>query len=262
MIKFCSLFSGSSGNCLFVEGHNTKLLIDAGVSCKRITTALEEIEKNISEITAIIVTHEHSDHTSGVGNLSKKYNIPVYASLKTWEGMPLQLQKVSKSNIKYFSVGSQFKIGDLIIHPFSTPHDALDPCGLNIFYGEKKITIATDVGHISNQLIEYMYGSNLLFLESNHDVDLLKVGSYPYFLKRRIISDIGHLSNESAGNTIGTLAKSGVNKFILGHLSKENNFPELAYQTVCSCLTSSGVSIDDISLDIAKRDCVSQMVVV
>ena len=156
MLKFCSLFSGSTGNCLFVESENSKILIDAGGSAKKITSALSLIGVAPEEIDGIIVTHEHSDHVQSLGTMSKKFNIPVFANKETWNAMPEQKAKILDDNQMFFSVGNEFEIKDLKINPFSIPHDAANPCGFNIFKDSKKISIATDLGHITPDLMQHL----------------------------------------------------------------------------------------------------------
>ena len=167
MFKFCSLYSGSSGNSLCVQTSNTKILIDAGESAKKITEALSLIDIDVNELDAIIVTHEHSDHVKGIGTLSKKYNIPVYANSETWDAMPEQSAKILDSNKKYFLPSENFEIGDLKISPFKIPHDAVNPCGFNILHDDKKISIATDIGHMTSDIIHKLEDSSFILLESN-----------------------------------------------------------------------------------------------
>lgn len=166
------------------------------------------------------------------GTLSKKYDIPVYANKKTWEAMPEEMNKISDSNRKIIDIGCEFYINDLKIIAFSIPHDAACPCGYNIFNSGKKISIATDVGHVSDKIMSYLENSSFALLEANYDPDVLKYSSYPLHLKYRIDGPNGHLSNSSCGKVVSHLIDSGLNCVMLGHLSKENNFPELAYQTV------------------------------
>ena len=162
MFNFCSLYSGSSGNSLFVETDKTKLLIDCGVSCKKISEALNDINTSIEEIDAILVTHEHSDHIQSLGMISKKYDIPVFVNYETLEAMPKQKEKIDLKNQKLFNIGKEFKIGDLCINSFSIPHDAVNPCGFNIYNNSKKITIATDLGHMNNELLDNMKDSTFI----------------------------------------------------------------------------------------------------
>jgi len=261
MIKFCSLFSGSSGNCLFISDGKTKILIDSGLSGKRIIEALVAIGENPSKISAILVTHEHSDHIRGAGILSRKFDIPIYANENTWSAMEKELGPVNIKNKMCFCNCEEFEIGNIFIKAFPIPHDAVDPVGFNFFLDDKKITTATDIGHMTNKLLSYLMGSDLLFIESNHDVEMLKVGPYPWPLKKRILGERGHLSNEMAGKVVAYLAKNGTRKFLLGHLSKENNFPELAYQTVCNALQENDICAGkDVMLTVALRDRVGAVV--
>lgn len=254
MLNFCSLYSGSSGNCLFVENNSTKILVDCGVSGRKVCEGLESIDKKIEDIDAIIVTHEHSDHVQSLGLISKKYNIPVYANTETWQAMPTQSQKILENNKKTFNNDNDFEIGNLLIHPFSTPHDAANPCGFNIYSGKRKISIATDLGHMDNVILENLKGSSFILLESNYDPEILKVSKYPYILKQRIAGPNGHLSNSTAGKTIGCLIQNDLKTVMLGHLSKENNFPELAYQTVVEELIGQNIDTNEISLSVANRN--------
>lgn len=232
MLKFCSLYSGSSGNSFFIQSDNAKILVDAGVSCKKIVDALASLNIAIENIDAILITHEHTDHTQSIGTISKKYDIPVYANKKTWKAMPKQIDKIDKKNIYYFNSNKLFKFKDLNILPFSIPHDAADPCGFSISKGDSKISIATDIGHMDNNVLENLKNSNFLLLESNYEPDVLRYSRYPFHLKQRISSSLGHLSNIDAGKTINYLADYGLENAMIAHLSNENNFPELAYKSV------------------------------
>ena len=236
MFNFCSLYSGSSGNSLFVESENTKLLVDAGVSSKKIEEALANLEIDPTSIDGILITHEHSDHVQGLGTFAKKFNLPVFVNEKTLDAMPKQKEKISEKNIKLFNINEKFEIGDLKVKPFSIPHDAANPCGFNIFKDDKKISIATDIGHMTNGILKNLEDSIFIMLESNYDPEVLKYSKYPYQLKTRIAGPDGHLSNELAGKTISYLLNSGLKQAVLGHLSKQSNFPELAYKTVIDVL--------------------------
>lgn len=253
MLNFCSLYSGSSGNSLFVETPNTKILIDAGVSCKKIETALNDININPSSLNGILVTHEHIDHVQALGTLSRKYDLPVFVNQETLDAMPKQRDKISDKNIKIFNVNDNFEIGDLKIHPFSIPHDAANPCGFSLYKDDKKISIATDIGHMTNSILKNLEESLFVLLEANYDPEVLRCTSYPFSLKTRIAGPTGHLSNEMAGKTISYLLKSGLKNAMLGHLSKESNFPELAYQTVVDELIANN-NENKLSLSVASRD--------
>ena len=254
MFKFCSLYSGSSGNSLFVENNNAKILIDAGESAKKIVEALNSIQVDIKDIDAILVTHEHKDHIKGLGTLSQKYDIPVYANPETWDAMPDQSIKISDYNKNKFTTNEDFAIKDLVISPFKIPHDAANPCGYNISFKKEKISIATDLGHITEDILGKLEKSSFVLLESNYEPQMLDVSPYPYVLKQRIKGPKGHLSNKMAGETISNLINSGLKTVMLGHLSKENNFPELAYKTVVENLIANSYDENSLNLYVAKRD--------
>ena len=260
MIKLCSLFSGSSGNCIFISSNNTRILLDAGLSGKRIQLALKEIGEEPCNIDAIIISHEHSDHIKGAGILSRRFDIPIYANQNTWRAMESELGQIKSENRMEFNVDNIFNIKDIAIRAFSIPHDASDTVGFNFMAENKMITTATDIGHMNEELIKNLENSELVFLESNHDVEMLKMGSYPYYLKRRILGDYGHLCNDIAGEIAVHLVRKGTKKIVLGHLSHENNFPQLAYKTVYNCLQENNIIVGkEVTLDVALRDRVGQM---
>lgn len=262
MLNFCSLYSGSSGNSLFIKTENTKILVDAGVSSKKIEKALNELDIEPKSIDGILVTHEHSDHVQGLGTFSKKFDLPVFVNQETLDAMPKQRDKISEKNLKTFKVSEKFSIGDLDINPFSIPHDAANPCGFTILNKDKKISIATDIGHMTNDILKNLEESQFVLLESNYDPEVLKCSSYPFILKSRIAGPTGHLPNEMAGKTIAYLLKSGLRQAMLGHLSKESNFPELAYKTVVDELIANNYNENSLNLSVANRDCHSKLITV
>ena len=186
MLNFCSLYSGSSGNSLFVETKDTKILVDAGCSSKKIENALLDIDINPASLDGILVTHEHIDHVQGLGTLSKKFDLPVFVNQETLDAMPKQKDKIDCKNIKTFKVSDKFSIGDLEIKPFSIPHDAANPCGFNIWKDDKKISIATDIGHMTNNILKQLEESLFVMLEANYDPEILRCSRYPFNLKSRI----------------------------------------------------------------------------
>ena len=248
MLKFCSLYSGSSGNSSLIQSKNINILVDAGVSGKKIIDALASINVEIESISAILITHEHSDHTQSIATLSKKYNVPIYANKKTWEAMSDKKSKISENNIFYFNNNKPFTLDDLTIFPFDIPHDAANPCGFSISDSDSKISIATDIGHMTDFVLNNLKDSNFVLLESNYEPDVLKCSPYPFKLKQRIASPIGHLSNIEAGKTINYLSNNGVKNIMIGHLSNENNFPELAYKSVLEQIDDK-----DLHLNVASR---------
>ena len=249
---FCPLFSGSSGNSVFIASEGTKVLIDAGLPGKAIENALNEIGESASQIDGIFVTHEHTDHIKGIGVLSRKYNIPIYANEITWKSMIGSIGKIKEENIKIINK-NYVNIKDMDIFSFPIPHDAVAPRGYSVVTQGRKACVATDMGHFSDEVKKAIIDGDIILLECNHDVEMLKFGPYPYPLKKRILSDIGHLSNEDCGRAI-SLMNTG-KKIILGHLSKTNNHPDLAYQTVVNILNVNKVNMDkEISIHMAKRD--------
>ena len=259
MLRFCSLNSGSSGNSFLVQSSKATILVDVGVSTKKIEKAFADLELDINSISAILVTHEHSDHVKGVGTLSKKYNIPVYTNKKTWLAMTNEAEKITEVNRHYIEIGNKFNIEDLEIISFPIPHDAAAPCGYNIINSGKKISIATDIGHVSEDIMPYFENSSFVLLEANYDPEILRYSPYPRHLKYRIDSPTGHLSNASCSKVISHLVDSGLNSVMLGHLSKENNFPELAYQTVFNELNSTHNNLN-IDISVANRDYPSKFI--
>ncbi|WP_353094672.1 MBL fold metallo-hydrolase [Tissierella praeacuta] len=254
-VKFCSLSSGSSGNCQYIETENTRILIDAGFSGKRIEELLSSIGVSPCALDGILVTHEHIDHVRGVGVFSRRYDLPIYANGNTWMGMEKTIGKIQEKNIKVFTSEEHFDIKDIGVYPVNIFHDALEPVGYIFFYNEIKISIITDTGKVNDSMKSKMKDSNLYLLESNHDIDMLKNGSYPWPLKQRILSSSGHLSNDDAGATLGEIIRGKEEIVLLGHLSRDNNTPDLAYKTVRNLLLNQGIDANkDIKLDLTYRD--------
>jgi len=260
-LKFCAIASGSSGNSVFVGTKHTKVLIDAGLSGKRITEGLASLNITGEAIDALFITHEHTDHIKGVGVFSRKFDIPIYATIGTWEAIENQIGKIAPKNKRFVYEEEPCVINDVCLCPFSIPHDAKQPVGYSIEAENHKITIATDLGHITDDIKQKLFGSKILLLEANHDVNMLETGSYPYLLKRRILSDKWHLSNELSGRLLAEIFHNGLKYIFLGHLSKENNFAELAYETV-KLEIASKYKGNEIPVQVARRDMPSQMVLV
>lgn len=257
---FCPLFSGSSGNSIFVSSNNTKILVDAGVPGKNIETQLKEIDQNPKDIDGIFVTHEHSDHIKGAGVMSRRYNIPIYTNELTWEAMKDKIGKIKEENIRI--IDKQYiEIKDMTVQTFSISHDAASPSGYAFHTKEGMACVATDLGHFSESVKSVIKDADILLLESNHDVEMLKFGPYPYVLKKRILSDVGHLSNEACGKAILEIMNEKHRTIYLGHLSKTNNYPQLAYETVLSLLRENSVEVGrDITITMAHRDRHSEVV--
>lgn len=242
MARFCSLFSSSSGNCSYVGQPDGGILIDVGVSAKRTAETLDCIGVDIGSVGAIFVTHEHSDHIQGIRVLASKHNIPVYASAGTLEALAENGTLSGKFPAEIIPEQG-IEINGMFIRPFHTPHDSRESLGYTVETADgNRIAVATDIGKITDEVLNNITCCQLVMLESNHDVRMLQNNpNYPYQLKRRILSDRGHLSNDVCAKTAADLIESGTTRLILGHLSKENNMPELAYQSTYSALCTKGM---------------------
>lgn len=261
-MKFCSLYSGSSGNSIFIASDNAKVLIDAGLAGKKIDDALKHIGEESSSIDGIFITHEHIDHIKGVGVLSRKYDIPIYANDNTWAVMEKNIGKIKEHNIRIMDRRSSITINDLEIRSFNIPHDAIAPVGYTVSYAGKNASVVTDFGVFTEEIRDNIIDSDIILLESNHDVNMLRMGPYPYKLKLRVLGENGHLSNEDCGSAIVSLLKNDKKKqIVLGHLSGTNNHPDLAYQTVVDVLYANGIRPgDDVSLQLANRHNPSEII--
>ncbi len=255
-IHFCSLASGSSGNSQFIASDSTRILLDAGLSGKYIAGSLEHIGESLKDIQALLITHEHSDHIKGAGVIYRKIRQPIYATEATWQAMQSKLGEIAPEHIRVVRPGESFEIGDITVKPIEISHDAAEPVAYAFGNHGARMCIATDLGHCPESVQAEFLDCDILMLEANHDINMLKVGPYPYYLKRRILSDIGHLSNETAAGVITRAVKEGrVRSVLLGHLSKENNLPELAYETVGSIISEAGYRVgEDINIDLTYRD--------
>lgn len=240
MARFSSLFSSSSGNCTFIGSGTGGILVDVGVSGKQTLAALDCIGVDIADIGAIFVTHEHSDHISGLRALASKYNINVYTS----QGTMQKLEEMGKLCSKYTcSVipNEGVECRGMFVRPFRTSHDCAESLGFTVETpDDRKISILTDTGYVSDEMYNAVSGSDLILAESNHDVGMLRNGPYTYALKRRILSDVGHLSNIACSELVTRLVNEGTTRIVLGHLSKENNMPALAFETSKAALQAEG----------------------
>lgn len=265
-MRLCSIASGSSGNCIYVGSDNTHLLVDTGISKKRIDEGLHTLGMKGEELSGILITHEHSDHIQGLGVFSRKYGIPVYATRGTLKGIReyKSLGKMPDGLLHEIEVDMDFELGDLTIHPFAISHDANEPSGYRIACGNRSVAVATDLGVYDDYTVENLKGLDAVLLEANHDIHMLEVGPYPYPLKRRVMGEKGHLSNEVSGRLLCDILHDNLKQVILGHLSKENNYAELAYETVKLEVTvgDNPYKGEDIPLMVARRDAVSDIVTV
>lgn len=263
-MELCSIASGSSGNCIYAGSDDSHILIDAGISGKRIETGLNSIDLKTAEMQGILITHEHIDHIGGLGVIARRYGIPMYATEGTIDAVlhTKSVGKIEESLFHAIQPDVDFVIGDLTIQPISISHDAADPVAYKIKQPGKSMAVMTDLGKYDQSIIDKLQNLDVLLLEANHDVQMLQVGSYPYSLKRRILGEKGHLSNEASGQLLGELLHDHFNTVFLGHLSKENNYEELAYETVRLEVTmgENPYHGNDFSMYVANRDNVSPMV--
>ncbi len=263
-MRLCSIASGSSGNCIYAGDENTHLLIDTGISKKRVEAGLHTLGIKGEELSGILVTHEHIDHIQGLGVFSRKYGIPVYATKGTIEGIraTTSLGKLPEGILREIKLDEEFCLGEMKILPFAISHDAREPSGYRIENGKKAVAVATDLGIYDDYTVSHLKNLNGVVLEANHDIHMLEVGPYPYPLKRRVMGEKGHLSNELSGRLLCDILHDGLQYVILGHLSKENNYAELAYETVKLEITlgDNPYKGEDIPMMVAKRDTISEAV--
>jgi len=255
-IRLVPLFSGSSGNSTLLECEGTRILIDIGRTCKQISEALYAVGSEPTALDAIFITHDHSDHISGVDVFIRKYGIPVYATEGTWRGMHAVERKPHDITLDHvMEEGSEVTIGDVCVRSFATPHDAYGSCGYKFTSASgMSVAIATDLGTVTEEIYNTLLGSTAVLLEANYDYHMLWEGPYPYPLKKRVNSNHGHLCNDDCARTIYSLYQNGTRHFILGHLSQENNHPMVAERTIQMVMSEAHLTRDeDYTLTIAKR---------
>lgn len=255
MMRYCSLFSSSSGNCTYVATKDGGVLVDTGVSAKRIQNALQDRDIDPQSIRAVLVTHEHTDHVAGLRVLSKRYGWPVLASEGTLDALAQDGRVTPEQRLYAVADGKPFVIGGMKITPFATPHDSRSSLGYRFDSEDRSMAVATDMGYILPEVLDVLRGCHLLHIESNHDPVMLKNGPYPYSLKKRILGDFGHLSNEACAAVLPELVRAGATRIALAHLSRQNNTPQLAERTACDALASQGIGVGrDCLLWVAEPD--------
>ena len=263
-MRLCSIASGSSGNCVYVGSDATHLLLDVGISAKRTEAGLKELGLKMGDIDGIFITHEHADHINGLGVLARKYGVPIYGTKGTIDAISQtrSLGEVDNTLFRYIKADEKCTVKDVSVYPIRTSHDAAEPVAYRISYDGRKIAVITDLGCYNDYTVECLKDLDVLYLEANHDVHMLQAGPYPYYLKQRILGEKGHLSNESAGKLLSRLLHDNMKAVMLGHLSKENNLPELAYESVRVEVTMSDTPYNggDFPMYVAKRSEVSQMI--
>lgn len=255
-MKLCSIASGSSGNCSYIGNQSTGVLVDAGISGKKIEQGLLSIDVNPKDLKGILITHEHSDHVKGVGVLARKYEIPIYGTVETINALlkSSSIGRIPEGLFRFVKPDCSFMIDDMEINPFSISHDAANPVCYTFHAENKKIGYATDLGKYDDYIVDKLKDSDLLFLEANHDVNMLMVGAYPYYLKQRILGDHGHLSNDLSAKLICELLHDNLKSIILAHLSRENNYEALAYETVAQSVALHGGSGQAPQIVVANRE--------
>ncbi len=252
-LRFSPLFSGSSGNAVYVAGPDAEFLIDAGVSCARIVDEMKTIGADPKNISAILITHEHIDHVRGAGIFARKFGATVYATAGTWGAMRQKMGEIPAELVRVIEAERDFFLGGMNIQPFGTPHDAAESVGYVVSVpGGARFALATDIGCVKTGWMNAVSGASAILLESNYDPGMLRAGKYPYELKKRIMSRRGHLSNDDAAEAAIALVRGGTRRVVLGHLSKENNFPELALKSCLSALERDGAP--DSEVTVARRD--------
>ena len=265
-MRMCSIASGSSGNWIYVGRDDTHLLIDTGISKNRIEEGLKRLEIKGDELNGILITHEHSDHIQGLGVFSRKYEIPVYATPGTIEGILSYsgLGRMPEGLLHPIHTDEAFVLGDVTVNPFAISHDANEPSGYRLECGGKSVAVATDLGKYDDYTVEHLQNLDAVLLEANHDIHMLEVGGYPYYLKQRILGDRGHLSNELSGRLLCDILHDDLKHIVLGHLSKENNYAKLAYETVKLevTLADNDYRGEDLDMFVASRDTVSDIITV
>lgn len=263
-MRLCSIASGSSGNCTYVGSEATHLLVDVGISGKRTEAGLKELELTGADIDGILVTHEHSDHISGLGVFCRKYEIPIYATKGTIQAILHNGGKnvPDASLFREIEADKKIIIKDLTVSPMRISHDAAEPVAYRIGYEGKRVAVCTDLGFYNDYTVECLKGLDAILLEANHDVNMLQVGPYPYYLKQRILGDRGHLSNENSGRLLNRVLHDNLKAVVLGHLSKENNLPQLAYEAVRLEITlgEGPYKAEDFYIQVAKRSEISQVI--
>lgn len=254
-MRLCSIASGSSGNCIYVGSEATHLLVDTGISGKRVEEGLKSLDLCGRDVDGILITHEHSDHISGLGVISRKFEIPIYGTKGTLEAIASLKNGPDPSFFHEIREDVRFTIKDMTVYPMRISHDAAQPVAYKFGFGDKRVGICTDIGVFNDYTVECLKGMDALLLEANHDVNMLQVGPYPYYLKQRILGDRGHLSNENAGRLLNRILTDRTKNIVLGHLSKENNHPELAYEAVRMEITmgSCPYTAEDFEIIVANR---------
>lgn len=240
-MHFSILASGSSGNAIFVETDSHRFLVDAGLSGKKLEQLFAKVDRSMADLDGIFVTHEHSDHIKGLGVIARKYKLPIYANEATWKAMDGLIGQVPLDQCFHFDMETVKSFGGLDVESFAVSHDAADPMFYTFHANGRKLSIITDTGYVSDRMKGIIRGSDAFVFESNHDVGMLQMGRYPWSVKRRILSDVGHVSNEDAAVAMSEVVEEKETSIYLAHLSKDNNMKDLARMSVTQTLSSCGI---------------------
>lgn len=243
-LRFSVLASGSTGNAFYIESDKEKLLVDAGLSGKQMDKLLNEVRVDPTKLTGILVTHEHSDHIKGLGIFARKYNLPIYANEKTWKAMEGSIGKISLDQKFHFEMEEVKTFSDMDIESFGVSHDAAEPMFYTFRHDNKKVALVTDLGYVSERIKKTVEDANAYIFEANHDVSMLRVGRYPWNVKRRILGDSGHVSNEDSGLALFDIIGNRTKRIYLAHLSQDNNMKDLARMSVGSVLEERGIEVN------------------
>ncbi|MFD1348588.1 MULTISPECIES: MBL fold metallo-hydrolase [Bacillaceae] len=243
-LRFSVLASGSTGNAFYIESEQQKLLVDAGLSGKKLTELFQKIQVDPNDLSGILVTHEHSDHIKGLGIFARKYNLPIYANEKTWKAMDKSIGKISVDQRFLFQMEEVKTFGDMDVESFGVSHDAAEPMFYTFRSNGKKIALVTDLGYVSERIKKTVEDADAYIFEANHDVEMLRMGRYPWSVKRRILGDSGHVSNEDSGLALADIISNRTKRIYLAHLSLDNNMKDLARMSVDQVLQERGINID------------------
>lgn len=242
-MRFSVLASGSTGNAFYIATDQTKLLVDAGLSGKQMDKLFEQVHADPSDLDGILVTHEHSDHIKGLGIIARKYDLPIYANDKTWQAMEKNLGKLTTEQKFHFEANHLKTFGDIDVESFSVSHDAVDPMFFTFHHNGQKVALVTDLGYVSERIKKTIEGADAFVFEANHDVSMLQMGGYPWNVKRRILGDYGHVSNEDCGLALSDVITDNTKRVYLAHLSKDNNMKELARMSVDQVLKERDIAM-------------------
>jgi phosphoribosyl 1,2-cyclic phosphodiesterase len=243
-LRFSVLASGSTGNAFYIESDKEKLLVDAGLSGKQMDKLFDDVQVSPADLSGILVTHEHSDHIKGLGIIARKYNLPIYANQKTWNAMEGSIGKLSLDQKFVFNMEEVKTFGDIDVESFGVSHDAAEPMFYVFRAGGKKVALVTDLGYVSERIKKTVEGADAYIFESNHDVGMLRMGRYPWSVKRRILGDSGHVSNEDCGLALTDVIDNNTKRIYLAHLSKDNNMKDLARMSVDNILRERGINVE------------------